>query len=480
MKSRRPGQGEAHWLVALPHRGVCVKVPGLLKAQLEARLKSLAKPEGYVVHYLIVLPSRGAEARVVLGGVAKSTTVAALKKAWPQDPELKGNANTWTIARGVFEGAEGQHRIHPATLGNNLLGANVRDLLKAARKTLAPLSGASNFDRLLAGRLMPAADPASFVGEIDESEMGPDNLEAPEPTDAAGRFAAQAQEVGPQIDEIVEAGLPQGETLRKVWAQIVGLAEQGDPDKALSMLERMGPSLQKAREALDPDPAGDVAPPEPTDEELFRGRLAQVGPLAQRRIGELGDQPEGKALRSRLGLALAAGKDRNFTTANDHLDAVETLLAELPEEQAAKEEAPPKAPVSRVTFMKARLTWLDARATMGTQMERLIQAMEAAAADEDPEGPFGPEAIEEMADNLRGVLSGLDDRLIWALDEALVAPTPALRARHEAQARALVEEYLRFLDAEPLFDDLDEDSGFGRFPIVESARQSLEQIATLL
>jgi len=130
--------------------------------------------------------------------------------------------------------------------------------------------------------------------------------------------------------------------------------------------------------------------------------------------------------------------------------------------------------------MKARLTWLDARATMGTQMERLIQAMEAAAADEDPEGPFGPEAIEEMADNLRGVLSGLDDRLIWALDEALVAPTPALRARHEAQARALVEEYLRFLDAEPLFDDLDEDSGFGRFPIVESARQSLEQIATLL
>jgi hypothetical protein len=62
----------------------------------------------------------------------------------------------------------------------------------------------------------------------------------------------------------------------------------------------------------------------------------------------------------------------------------------------------------------------------------------------------------------------------------MMAPSPELRTRHEAKAAALVGEYLRFLEGEPLFDDLDEETGFGRFPIVETARKSLEQIATLL
>ena len=150
-------------------------------------------------------------------------------------------------------------------------------------------------------------------------------------------------------------------------------------------------------------------------------------------------------------------------------------------------EAPPtevKAPrsktASRVTFIQARLTDLDARSTMGAHLDRLIEAMEAAAADEDPDGPFGPEAIDSMANHLRSALGGLDERLVWALDDAMMAPSPELRARHEAKAAALVGEYLRFLEGEPLFDDLDEETGFGRFPIVETARKSLEQIATLL
>jgi hypothetical protein len=205
----------------------------------------------------------------------------------------------------------------------------------------------------------------------------------------------------------------------------------------------------------------------------------------QRHLLALGDVPLAVALRSRLGLALAARKSENYLQAGDHLDAIEELLVDDPappvdEAPPSEVEAPRSKTVSRVTFIQARLTYLDARSTMGAHLESLIEAMEAAAADEDPDGPFGPEAIDSMANHLRSALGGLDERLVWALDDAMMAPSPELRARHEAKAAALVGEYLRFLEGEPLFDDLDEETGFGRFPIVETARKSLEQIATLL
>jgi len=462
-----------------------MKVPGPLKAQLERRLKALANPNGYVVHYLIVQPTKTAEARVVLGGVAKSSTIAALKVAYPQDAELKGNPSGWTTARGVLEGEDGQHRIHPSTLGNNLLGANLRDVLKAARKTLATMAGVGSFDRVLAARLMPAVDPATFVGEIDESEMGPDLPEVTEPTDAAGRFAARANEVGPLVDQLVLAAIPTAGAITKAWAQIQGLADAGEHERALAMLDRLGPILESGRETLEAaEPQLELAPA-PSGEALFLARMAELGPIVQRRLLALGDVPLAVALRSRLGLALAARKSENYLQAGDHLDAIEELLVDDPAPPV--DEAPPtevKAPrsktASRVTFIQARLTYLDARSTMGAHLDRLIEAMEAAAADEDPDGPFGPEAIDSMANHLRSALGGLDERLVWALDDAMMAPSPELRARHEAKAAALVGEYLRFLEGEPLFDDLDEETGFGRFPIVETARKSLEQIATLL
>jgi hypothetical protein len=347
------------------------------------------------------------------------------------------------------------------------------------------MAGVGSFDRVLAARLMPAVDPATFVGEIDESEMGPDLPEIAEPTDAAGRFAARAKEVGPLVDQLVEAAIPAAGPITKAWAQIQGLADAEEHERALAMLDRLGPILESGREALEAPGSQPDSAPTPSEEALFLARMAELGPIVQRRLLALGDVPLAVALRSRLGLALAARKSENYLQAGDHLDAIEELLVDDPappvdEAPPSEVEAPRSKTVSRVTFIQARLTYLDARSTMGAHLERLIEAMEAAADDEDPDGPFGPEAIDSMANHLRSALGGLDERLVWALDDAMMAPSPELRARHEAKAAALVGEYLRFLEGEPLFDDLDEETGFGRFPIVETARKSLEQIATLL
>jgi hypothetical protein len=73
----------------------------------------------------------------------------------------------------------------------------------------------------------------------------------------------------------------------------------------------------------------------------------------------------------------------------------------------------------------------------------------------------------------------LDTRLIAKLDEALNAQEPALRAQLNQQAKAIVGEYMAFVNEDPLMADVD-DSGFVAVAVRKTALASLTLLSSKL
>jgi hypothetical protein len=99
-----------------------------------------------------------------------------------------------------------------------------------------------------------------------------------------------------------------------------------------------------------------------------------------------------------------------------------------------------------VRFAKLRLAWLDARAAVQADLDRL----RAAALTEFADDPLGANLVR-LDEVLAGFAAGLED----SLDEAANAADPARRAKALAAAQPVAQRYLDHVLADPLIDHIE-------------------------
>lgn len=99
-----------------------------------------------------------------------------------------------------------------------------------------------------------------------------------------------------------------------------------------------------------------------------------------------------------------------------------------------------------VRFAKLRLAWLDARAGVQADLDRL----RAAALAEFGDDPLAAN-LARLDEVLAGFAAGLED----SLDQAANAVDPARRARALAAARPVAQRYLDHVLTDPLIDHIE-------------------------
>lgn len=117
---------------------------------------------------------------------------------------------------------------------------------------------------------------------------------------------------------------------------------------------------------------------------------------------------------------------------------------------AAPAAKPPPA-ISLVKLQKARLLYSKTLDHVRTQLKALEAAIVRTFKD-TPQAKF----MAANAKTIYRALNGVDLRLIECLDKALNADNFEQRAKLQAQAVALVDEYTRMINANPVIGILDD------------------------
>lgn len=106
---------------------------------------------------------------------------------------------------------------------------------------------------------------------------------------------------------------------------------------------------------------------------------------------------------------------------------------------------------AKVRLAQARLAWGNARTAAAVELKQVEKAMLQVVG--------GLRISDEVTANvwrLYAMFDVLDTRLIDKLDEALNATDDIDRKRMQAQAQAITDEYLAFLDKDPLLAEIDD------------------------
>lgn len=144
---------------------------------------------------------------------------------------------------------------------------------------------------------------------------------------------------------------------------------------------------------------------------------------------------------------------------------VDESLEEAPEEEgeasepatatatapAPSQEKPAASDTGPVMYAKSRLAWIAARKRVESDLAKLKAEIMEAFKDEGLAGEIDTAYRAEVAP----VLETLDERLADALDDAVNASDPAVRAKHVAEARAIMGEYAQFLGSSKIISELD-------------------------
>jgi hypothetical protein len=223
--------------------------------------------------------------------------------------------------------------------------------------------------------------------------------------------------------------------------------QKQSPPPQPKLAQKPQPQLQPQPQQQQPPPQpqpSSVPPLAPEAEALFKKRY-QNCMFAELKVPAAQAQLKTQ-LKAALGIAKGLGEQHNFNEANKKLDEVEKLL---------KAAAPPQSPVapkgSMVTYIQAKLNWRNVR----TQVRSELQKVEQAVLDACKEQPNIGE-IAGKVKNLYNVLNALDERLIDKLDDALKAPDPEKKDFADGKSRALIKEYLGFINSDPLMAVIDE------------------------
>lgn len=125
-------------------------------------------------------------------------------------------------------------------------------------------------------------------------------------------------------------------------------------------------------------------------------------------------------------------------------------------------------------LVEAPSVWRGTRELLESNIDELKQAVLDQCADEAPD--FA-ESVHANLDKLDRILSKLDRRLTDSLTSARDATDPGDRSRELARSKALLAEYLRYVQSEPLISHLDRNP-FGVKPYLKATLvSSLTQLA---
>lgn len=213
----------------------------------------------------------------------------------------------------------------------------------------------------------------------------------------------------------------------------------------------------------------------------FAARLTSLVP----RVAAAAASKEGQAAKLLASEAGVFARKADFAAAHANLDKIERLLTSGGEHKANPagapagdtngSEAPKGERVSpQVAFTQTRLAWDRTRKFVQEELRRLERAI-IDAFEDDAVGP----AIAAGTRKLYRILDTLDERLIDKLDDALNASDLEQRASLHRDARAVVSQYLEFLEKDALMADID-DNGFIETSIRSTVEQRLRAIDQVL
>ena len=237
-------------------------------------------------------------------------------------------------------------------------------------------------------------------------------------------------------------------------------------------------STATASSAEDAPMARGTAKAPPIDALAFRNRLTAMVPRMKPVEAAGGAVAEQIKAKREEAVALVrqkgAGPDQ-FAKAGALLDEIEALIGGAG--AATASGAAPKgaaATGAKVAFQQTRLTWDTTRKQVQGDLRKLEEAILAQCKDQ-------PDLtqIAEGTKNLYRILDYLDERLMDKLDDALNAATPEARTALHQEAREIVDEYMDYVKAEELFEDID-DNGFTTVAIASTLNASLATMARQL
>ncbi len=140
----------------------------------------------------------------------------------------------------------------------------------------------------------------------------------------------------------------------------------------------------------------------------------------------------------------------------------------------------PHQPMSNVLFTQSRLAWDQTRKKIQAELKKLEQSILEVCLDPDlVQNRFDFSTLASDTKTLYTILDSLDTRLIDKLDEALNEENPAERAKHQAEASAIVKEYVAFVQSNNLMSSIDE-NGFTPVTVRKSALSALQLLQSKL
>jgi hypothetical protein len=206
----------------------------------------------------------------------------------------------------------------------------------------------------------------------------------------------------------------------------------------------------------------------------FKARMTALIPRMN--AAQAAGEPAAQDVKLKANEAAALAGRRNFDAASAALDQAEALLARTPSATATARAAKPSAAGSRfVEFAQTRLAWDQTRKTVQAELKKLENQILAQCKDEPD-----LDVIAAGTRELYVMLEVLDERLIDVLDDALNAQTAEKRKAFHGQAREVVDEYLDFVNTEPLLKDIDRSNGFIDVTIRSTLTNNLNQMASQL
>ncbi len=198
--------------------------------------------------------------------------------------------------------------------------------------------------------------------------------------------------------------------------------------------------------APPPPPGGPKAPTQPAlDKTALINTLGQLTLAIPKIAG--GDEALQKSLVALSEAAQGSLNADDLAKAAAGIEALRRALGEAMDAAKLKAAGP-----GAVAYAKSRLAWLAAR----KKMESDIDALRVKIVETFKDDAIAPQIETNYRAKVAPVLERLDASLADKLDEATNATDPAARAKLVAEAKSKLSFYAKYLAAEPLLKDLDE------------------------
>jgi hypothetical protein len=206
-------------------------------------------------------------------------------------------------------------------------------------------------------------------------------------------------------------------------------------------------SIEAEPETIAAAAPGEFPPPPALPQPALSAQAlaAELAGLARRIVLTAGDNT---SLRAEL---LKLANDANIALKANQLETVATTLHTLAERLGEPTPVASSAPdAAAATYAKSRQAWVGTRSRVEADITRLRAALLAEYGQRQEVSAI----VSAYDQKVQTVLDTLDLRLAHHLDEAALASGQA-RTEKLAESKAIIAEYVAFLQHEPLIADLD-------------------------